>query len=132
MKNFIYSQKYERIVPIIARVVFGLFFLFAAISKIPGTAMFANSVVATEQAGIPFPALAIILALILEVAAGASLITGYYSKVAGAILVPYIVLLTVLFHMSFTSQTDVGFFVDHILLIAGLLYVSAYGPDRKK
>ena len=37
------------------------------------------------------------------------------------------IVLTLLFHTTFASQVDYGFFVDHLIMIAGLLYIAAYG-----
>lgn len=131
MKNFIYSQKYERVVPVIARTILGVFFLFAASGKIPGTEMFLSTTSIVTNAGIPFATLAVILALVLEFACSVALITGYHARAASLLLIPYVLLLTLLFHFKFTTQIDVAFFANHILLISGLLYVSVYGPEKK-
>ncbi len=125
-----FAIKWQEWAPVVARIIFGAFFLFGASAKIPGTATFSGQVAMTAAAGVPLPEVALVLAFILELVAGLCLLLGWHTRLAAAILVPYIALLTVLFHLSFATQVDVGFFVDHLLLIAGLLYVSAHGAQR--
>lgn len=79
---------------------------------------------------LPLPAVAVTLAFVLEVICGVALLVGWRTRIAAAALVPYIALLTVLFHMTFASQVEYGFFIDHLLLIAGLLYVAGHGAQH--
>jgi putative oxidoreductase len=122
-------QRYALWAPVVARILFGVFFLQAAAFKFPGSAAFAGNVAYTADK-LPFPALAVTLAFALEVVTGLALVLGWHTRLAAAALVPYIALLTLLFHMTFASQVDYGFFIDHLLLIAGLLYVSGHGAQH--
>jgi len=93
--------------------------------------MFVGNVGAVAGVGLPFPTLMVVLAFILETGAGLMLLTGHYSRLAAAVLIPYIALLTILFHMSFRDQNEFGFFIDHLLLITSLLLLSAVAPDKR-
>lgn len=121
---------YRQWAPVLARIIFGGVFLFAASGKIPGTEMFIGNVMASVQVGLPFAYAAVLAAFALEVVAGLSLVLGYRTRLAAGILIPYVVVLTLFFHLSFSSPVEIGFFVDHLILIAGLLYVSAYGAQH--
>ena len=130
MTSFYTSKTYESWAPVIARIMFGLFFLFAAAAKIPGTSMYSGSVEMTASAGIPFAAFAVIVAFIVEVVTGLALVFGWYARMAATFLIFYVAILTIIFHLHFSSQIEIGFFVDHLLLIAGLFYVSVFGPEQ--
>lgn len=122
-----YSKVYENWAPVIGRLFFGALFLYAAYGKIPGTESFQMSVGYSEKLGLPFPELAITLAFILEIIAGGALIIGYKTRLASFALTLYTVLLTLIFHTSFSDKMATGFFMSHLGLIAGLLYISVYG-----
>lgn len=121
---------YKQWAPVLARITFGGMFLFAAFGKLPGSEMFIANVMAAVQVGVPFAYIAVLLAFVLEVVTGLMLVLGYHTRLAALALIPYIALLTVLFHISFSSPIEIGFFVDHLILIAGLIYVSVYGAQR--
>ena len=62
-------QRYALWAPVVARILFGVFFLQAAAFKFPGSAAFAGNVAYTTDK-LPFPALAVTLAFALEVVTG--------------------------------------------------------------
>ena len=122
------SRAYENWAPVLGRVLMGGLFLFAATMKIPGTATFAMEVGMTAAAGVPFASVAVTLALILEVVGGLALILGWKTRFFAFLLTLFVALLTVLFHMNFGADPmAVGMFVNHLGLLAGLLYISVYG-----
>lgn len=125
-----FSRAYERWAPVVARVIFGLIFLFSASAKIPGTALFASNVLQTADVGVPFATVAVFLAFILELVAGLALLLGWKTRLAAAALIPYVVLLLFLFHLSFENPLDTGLFIDHFILIAGLIFLSVYGAQN--
>jgi len=124
------TAAYRAWAPVVARIMFGVFFLQAAYFKVPGTALFDGTVGYAAAAGLPLPAVAVTLAFVLELLAGVALVLGWRTRIAALLLIPYVIVLTLVFHLSFATQVDYGFFVDHLLLIAGLIYVSAYGAEH--
>jgi len=124
-----YSRTYENWAPMLGRILVAGAFLFGAYGKFPGTESFQMSVGYTAQYGVPFPNVAVFLAFILEVVVGISLLVGFRARAAAFVLMLYTILLTLIFHLSFADQIAAGFFISHLTLIAGLLYISVYGAQ---
>ena len=122
-----YSRSYEVWAPFIARLIFGFQFLLGAFFKIT---WHAAEVAQTGAAGVPFPELAVWLALVLEVLLGLALIVGYRVRVVALILAAYVLLLALIFYRNVADPMTMGMFVSHLGFIAGLLYVSVYGAQR--
>jgi uncharacterized membrane protein YphA (DoxX/SURF4 family) len=125
-----YSAVYEKWAPVFGRMLLAIPFIAGGIYKIPYTQGFAMQAAMTAAAHVPFASLAVFLAFILEIVAGVSLIIGWQVRTVTAILIPYVVLLTILFHSSFASPMDIGLFIDHLVLIGMLFYVSVYGAQN--
>lgn len=124
------TPAYERFAPVVARVLFGLIFLQGAFYKIPGTEMFSLQVAASEAAGIPFAAIAVTLAFVLEVVAGLALVIGWKTRTAAAALVVFVALIAFFFGRNLADQMQMMTFFSCLQLIAGLLYVSVYGAQH--
>lgn len=123
------ARAYEKWAPFLGRVLFAALFLMAASGKIPGTPMYAMEVGMTAAAGVPFPEIAVFLALIVEGVGGLMLLFGWNARLAAFVLGLLTALLTAVFHMSFAGPAEIGQFISHLGLIAGLLYVSVYGAQ---
>jgi putative oxidoreductase len=118
---------FERLAPLLARILIAVPFLFAAPFKMPGMASFAANVDFAAKTGVPFPSVAVALAALLDLVAGLMLVVGWHARPAAAALALYVALLTVIFHLDFTSHMKIGFFINHLVLIGALIYVSVYG-----
>lgn len=119
-----YTRAYENWAPVVARWLLAFQFGVAAYFKVM---FFQGQVLQTGAAGVPFPALAVGAALVLEVLAGLCLLLGWHARVAAALLAPYVLLLALIFYHNFSDGMTVGLFISHLGLIAALLYVSVYG-----
>ncbi len=129
--NFLYNTRsYEAWAPVAGRVLLAVPFLVGALFKIPGTQGFGMEASMTAQVGVPLATVAVFLAFVLELVAAIGFIIGWKVRPITAILIPYVILLTWLFHFNFSTPTDIGFFVDHLVLIGGLLYLSVYGAKH--
>lgn len=124
------ARAYEKWAPVIARIAFGLQFLLGAAFKIPGTPMFGMEVAQTAAAGVPLATVAVLLAFILEAAAGLMLVFGWHARKAAFVLAPYVLLLALIFYRNIADPMIMGEFVSHLAFIAGLLYVSVYGAQH--
>ncbi len=122
-----YSRAYQNWAPVLGRVLFGLLFLMGAAFKIPGTGGFTAEAAMTAAAGVPFATIAVALAFLLEVVAGLALIVGWHARNAAFVLAVFTLALALIFYHDFSNQMQMGEFVSHLGLIAGLLYVSVYG-----
>lgn len=121
---------YESWAPVVARLLLAVPFAIGAIFKFPLAEGFAGQVAATAAVGVPFANVAVFLAFLLEIAIAASFTLGFHARLAAAVAVPYIVLLTALFHLTFATPYDFGFFIDHLVFIGAMLYVSVFGSGR--
>ena len=121
------SRSYERWAPFLGRVLFAFLFLFAAYGQIPGTQNFSMEVGMTASQGVPLPMAAVTLAFLVDFLCGLALLLGFYARFAAALLVPYVLILGLVFYHHFSDPMQLGFFISHLGLMAGLLYVSVYG-----
>lgn len=124
------SRPYETWAPVAGRMLFGFIFLMAASSKIPGTESFALQVAMTGAMGVPFAYIAVVLAFLLEAVGGLALVLGWNTRLFAFLLTILMVILTGVFHSSFTDPMTVANFMTHVGMIAGLLYVSTYGAQK--
>lgn len=85
------------------------------------------------SAGFPFAALLAWLAVALEIALCAGFLTGAFFSATCLVAAGYVLFLALAFHGPShwaASQAEFGFFVDHFVFIAGLLFGAAHGPGR--
>jgi putative oxidoreductase len=123
-----FNPIYEQWAPFLGRLILGGAFVFGALWKIPGTEMFAMQVGQTAAVGWPLATISVSLAFILEAVGGLALILGWKTRFFALVFVLYVALLTVLFNLpDMSDPMSIGTFVNHLIFIAGLLYVSVYG-----
>jgi len=112
--------------PIIGRILMGLLFLIAGLSKsmdLNATATF------FATAGLPFPFILGLIAAVVEIGAGILLILGFKTRYAASALA-IVTLLTIIFFdldISGTGRTD---FLNNLAIMGGLLYAVAYGSGQ--
>jgi putative oxidoreductase len=115
---------------LIGRLIFAAVFIMAAAFKfydINSTAGYIAS------AGFPLPKLLAWVAALFELALIACFLTGAYFSEAALLAAAYVLFLAFAFHGPSHwagSQTEFGFFVDHLTFIAGLLFAAAHGPGQ--
>lgn len=121
------SRGFEHWAPVLGRILLGALFLVPGIMKITG---FAGTVAFTASVGVPFPTIAVILAIIIEVGAGALLILGIWSRVAAWVLFLFLIPVTMYFHTGFAEDpSQMTQFLKNLGIMGGLLYVSVYGAQ---
>jgi putative oxidoreductase len=127
--NIFQARLYEEWAPVLGRALLAVPFLMASLFKIPGTDSFVFEVGLTQSVGVPFPEIAVTLALLLEVVAGVSILIGWKTRLFAFLLVLFTILLTILFHSTFADMDAIAAFINHLVLIGGLLYLSVYGAQ---
>jgi uncharacterized membrane protein YphA (DoxX/SURF4 family) len=116
---------------LVARLIFALVFLMAAafkFSDMAGTATF------IAAAGFPLAPVLAWLAAFFEIALVLAFLTGAFFSCAAYLAVAYVLFLGFAFHGPSHwsgSQTEFGFFVDHFVFAAGLLFAAVHGPGEK-
>lgn len=127
INTFIHHRFWKTYGLLLARLIMGGLFLFAAYNKFTGiemTAMYISSV------GFPYPVLLAWCAAIFEVALGLGLILGVYFSWAALLAGVYALFLGFVFHGPSHwagNPAEFGFFVDHFIMFAGLLYMVGAG-----
>ncbi|GEM_PF-1427325 len=117
------TQKLRIYGTLIARILMGGFFLLAGVGKIMGGVD--GTAKAIMEAGLPVATLLAWIVVVIEIVCGAAIIVGKKASKAALVLVIFVILANVLIHNISLSD---GMFMKNLGLIAGLLYIAAYGP----
>ncbi|MFZ6730961.1 DoxX family protein [Undibacterium sp. Ji42W] len=113
----------------IARVLIALIFVASGAGKIAG---FAPTVTYIASKGLPFPELAAIAAIVVELGGGLMLIVGWRARWAAAAMILFTLAAAVIFHNFWgvpadAAQNQMIHFMKNISMAGGLLYVLIHG-----
>jgi putative oxidoreductase len=128
MLNIAYNRFWKTHALLLARVLMGGVFLMASIMKFNDIHGMAGYVASMHNW--PFPVALIWLAAFFELVLGLCIVTGVFFREAALLLAVYAVFLAVAFHgpaMWIGSQDQFGFFIDHFVMLAGLLFMAGHG-----
>lgn len=112
-----------------ARILLGGFFLIAGVSKlmdVEGTTSYM-----VDAGGLPEISLLALIVGLFETILGAALIVGKKFRESALLLAAYVLVVTFLFHGSSTWEANPiqqTLFYKNLAIIAGLLYMVAFGP----
>lgn len=117
---------------LIGRILIATIFIVSGISKlldVGGTAGY------MQAAGIPAPHTLAIIAGIVEIAGGASLVLGLLTRLGALGLIVYLVIVTLTMHAFWNFQgaeqgAQLVNFLKNVAIIGGLFTVMAFGPSR--
>jgi putative oxidoreductase len=115
--------------PAIGRILLGLIFVLAGISKL-GAIATTSAHMASH--GIPYANDLVWGAVALELGGGILLIVGLFARVMAALYFFYVLALAILFHAYWTmtgaaAHAQHGDFFQHLAIMGGMLYVVAFG-----
>lgn len=116
-----------KIIQPISRILISTIFLMSAFGKITN---FAGTQQYMAIYGMPLTAFFLICAIILEVVGGLSILLGYKARLAGVILVIFLVPTTLIFHAKFSDQIQMIMFLKNLAIIGALLMVVSFGPGH--
>jgi len=119
----------NNLLTLIGRLLLAALFLPAGLSKITG---FEGTVGYIGSVGLPVPALAAVVAIVVEVLGGAALIVGYQTRLAAAALALFTLVASVFFHAFWAVAPEQAFvqqlmFFKNIAVVGGLLVLAAAG-----
>lgn len=109
------------------RVLLSAIFLLSGVSKISAPAGMIGYI---ESVGLPFPTLALAIAILVEVVGGIALILGYRTRLVAAGLAVFSVATALAFHNQLGDQNQFIHFFKNIAMAGGLLQVVAFGAGR--
>src|SRR5207237_1789877 len=115
---------------LIARLIFALAFAQAAAFKFVFLGMDATAA-EIAGAGFPVPHLLAWVAAFFEVALAIAFLTGLFFTEAAIVSIAYVLFLALSFHGPehwASNPMEYGFFTDHFIFVAGLLFAAVHGP----
>jgi uncharacterized membrane protein YphA (DoxX/SURF4 family) len=116
---------------LVARLIFAGAFLMATGFKFSGMEATAGYI---ASAGFPFPLFLAWVAAFFELGLGLALLLGAFFSEAAVVAGIYVIFLAFSFHgpaLWEGNQAEFGFFVDHWVFLAGLLFAAVHGPGEK-
>ena len=108
----------------VGRLLIAALFLISGLGKIATPALTQGFI---ASAGLPFPLLAYLVAIVIEVGCGILLILGYQSRTVASVMAVYTVAAAFGFHRDFADQNAIAHFLKNISITGGLLQVVALG-----
>lgn len=121
------SDTTQASISLIGRVLISAIFILSGVSKLAAPAMMVGYI---SSVGLPFPKLALAVAIIVEVGGGLALIAGYRTRTVAAILALFSVATALAFHSALGDQNQFIHFFKNIAMAGGLLQVVAFGAGR--
>lgn len=117
-------DRQQSLVPATARVLLASLFLISGFGKVVAPAATKAYIV---YAGLPFPDLAYLIAVTVEVGLGLALLLGYRTRVVAALMAAFTLATAFAFHHQFGDPNQMTHFLKNLAITGGLLQVAAYG-----
>lgn len=121
------SHSYELWAPVLGRVLIASLFIMGGIGKLMD---FAGSVAYAQAFNVPYPEVAIALAILIELGGGLMLLFGFWSRLVSFKIAGFLVVVTLIFHINFSDPAQMIQFLKNMAIIGGLLYVSVHGARK--
>lgn len=119
--------------PLVARILIALIFIASGAGKITG---FEGTVGYIASKGLPFPALAAIAAIIVELGGGILLVLGYKARWAAFFMFGFSLAAAFIFHNFWAvpaaeAQNQMIHFMKNISMAGGLLLIVTHGSGAR-
>ncbi|BBN56150.1 LysR family transcriptional regulator [Pseudomonas chlororaphis subsp. aurantiaca] len=114
-------------ISLIGRVLLSAIFILSGFSKIAAPAAIVGYI---QSVGLPFPQLALGIAIAVELGGGLLLIAGYRTRLVALGLAVFSVATALAFHNNLGDQNQFIHFFKNIAMAGGLLQVVAFGAGR--
>ena len=129
---FNHNSVFSHVLLLIGRILISQIFVIAALSKIVDFQYTLNLV---SGLGVPLPEIALIFAIILELAGGLFLLFGWYTRFAAVILFIFVILASYFMHSYWdyqgtTKVINLQHFMKNLCISGGLFYVFVTGAGR--
>jgi putative oxidoreductase len=111
----------------VGRFLIAALFLISGLGKIAAPAQTQGFI---ASAGLPFPFLAYLAAIVIEVGGGILLILGYRSRVVAFVMAVFTIAAALGFHRNFADQNAIAHFLKNISITGGLLQIVAFGAGN--
>lgn len=118
------SPRYSAAFALAGRLLIAPIFLLSGVGKITASATYLAYIGST---GIPYPVVALWLAILLEVVGGLALIVGYGTRLVGGTLAVFCLTTAAVFHNDLADQNQFLHFWKNLAMAGGLLQLAAFG-----
>ena len=117
---------------LVGRILMAYLFIPAGFGKLMG---FAGTVGYISSVGMPMPAVAAVIAIIVELGCGIALLVGYKTRLAAIVLAVFTLVASFFFHAYWAAPEAMKMvatllFNKNIAVVGGLLALAAFGPGR--
>ena len=113
-----------RYIPFAGRLLIGLPFALSGFGKLAAIGPTRQMIAA---AGLPFPALALAVAITVELGGGLLLMAGYKARFVAAALAVFAIATALSFHANFADQNQMIHFLKNVMITGGLLQIVSFG-----
>jgi len=114
----------DRYLPFVGRILIGLTFTFFGLGK----AIDCGKTVAMITAvGLPFPSLAFLAAVSLEIVGGLLLIVGYKVQPVPLLLAVFSIVTASYFHCNIADENTLVHFFKNVIIAGGLFQIAGFG-----
>jgi putative oxidoreductase len=117
-------NKQYALVATFGRLLLAAIFLVSGLGKVANPQMTQGYI---ASAGLPFPLLAYLTAVAIELGGGALLVVGLQTRIVGTVMAVFTVAAALAFHHNFADQNQMVHFLKNIAITGGLLQVVAFG-----
>ena len=114
----------SRYFPFAGRLLIGLPFAMSGFGKLGAAGPTRQMITA---AGLPFPLLALAVAIVIELGGGLALIAGFRTRFVAAVLAVFSIATALSFHANFADQNQMIHFLKNVMITGGLLQIVAFG-----
>ncbi|MDQ0395030.1 DoxX family protein [Labrys monachus] len=113
-----------RYTPLIGRILIALIYVMSGWMKLTAPA---GTIAYIAAAGLPMPAVALVVAIVIELIGGILLIVGYQTRIVALLMAIFTVAAAFGFHSNLADQNMFIHFFKNIAMTGGLLQVVAFG-----
>lgn len=122
-----FSTAIADVLQLLGRLAIAPIFLLSGIAKITDPQEFVPYI---ASSGLPLPAVALGMAILIELIGGALIVIGYKTRTVAAILAVFTLATAVVFHTNLSDQTQFALFWKNIAMAGGLMQIVALGAGR--
>jgi putative oxidoreductase len=114
----------SKTLPALARLLLAAIFVISGIQKIAAPEMTQGYIAAM---GLPFPVLAYLGAIVVELGGGLLLLAGFKTRPVAVVLALFSVATALIFHAALADPNQFVHFLKNLAIAGGLLQVAAFG-----
>lgn len=118
----------------IARILMAVIFIISGFGKITG---FAGTTAWMASMGLPFPAVLLVLATVVELGGGIALALGFQVRYSAALLALFTLAITPVFHAFWAAAPEAAeiqqlMFLKNLAMAGGLIHIANWDFNRRQ